>query len=342
MRPIRPTFAVQAVTMVTALWFAASACALTSTDSDKAAGGDKTIQIAYLSASSANTWLASARDAMEEEGRKNNAEITEFDAKFEPGAQAKQIQDIIASGQYEGIIIASVDGVGVAPALTSAIDAGLEVVVLNQVVGEDLDTADPQVDGVAASVLAPPQATGERLGELTVQACEGESPCEVVYLYGGKGTPYDTAVRSGWDSKVSSNPDIKVIAEGESGFLGTDEPRKAMQDILQSNPDFNVLVGTSDQAVRGALLALADGGKSDVKTIGVGGSTPALAAMKDGTWFADVAGAPADEGRMAFQAMIAAVREDKDLGGIDVTTELPNNGLITQDNVDEFTAQWEG
>ena len=38
------------------------------------------VQIAYLSASSANTWLLESRNAMEEIAAANNIEIVEFDA----------------------------------------------------------------------------------------------------------------------------------------------------------------------------------------------------------------------------------------------------------------------
>jgi ribose transport system substrate-binding protein len=179
------------------------------------------------------------------------------------------------------------------------------------------------------------------MGELTVSACQDLSPCRVVFLYGAKGTPLDEAERSGFDSVVKDS-DIEVVAEGEGGYLGTDQPRKVVQDILQSNPDFDVIVGTGDQQISGALLALQDAGKSGVKTIGVGGSAPAIAAINNGTWYGDVAGAPADEGTQAMEALIAAMKDGDSLGGIDVTGQLPGRGLITKDNVDEYSAQWKG
>jgi ribose transport system substrate-binding protein len=318
---------------------ALSGCAVTGSDSS---AKKEQVQIAYLTASSANTWLGASGKAMRAEAEKAGVKIVEFDAKFEPGASIRQIQDVIASGQYKGIVIATSDGKAAAPAMQEAMDAGLKVVVLNQVVGDRLDTADPQVEGLSASILQPPQTTGERLGKLTVQACEGVSPCKVVYMYGAKGTPYDTALRTGFDSQISAVPGITVVAEADGGFLGTDEPMKATQDVLQAHPDFDVLAGTGDQQIRGALLALTDAGKTGVKTIGVGGSEPALKAIADGTWWGDVAGAPADEGRAAFQALMAAIKDGTETGGVDVTSDLTDDGLITGDNVDKFTAQWAG
>ncbi|CCH77472.1 putative ABC-type sugar transport system periplasmic component-like protein [Nostocoides japonicum T1-X7] len=327
------TATLSALTMV-------SACAVTQKADSATTTGET--QIAFLTASSANTWLTASLKAMNEDAAKQNVKITVFDAKFQPGTASKQIEDVIAAKKYKGIVLATVDGSAAIPAVQDALDAGLKVVVLNQVVGTKLDTADPQVAGISASVLAPPQATGERLGKLTVKACAETKPCDVVYMYGTKGTPFDDAVRKGFDAQIAGDGAIKVVADAEGGFLGTDQPRKATQDVIQAHPSFDVLVGSGDQQIRGALLALTDAGKTKVKVIGVGGSEPAIAGVKDGTWWGDVAGAPVTEGHAAFAAMMDAVKNGKDEGGVDVTDQLVDNGLITKANVDKFTAQWPG
>ena len=61
------------------------------------------INIAYLSASSANTWLKASKVQMDKIAKANNMKLTEFDAQFKPGEQAKQIQDVIASKKYKGV-----------------------------------------------------------------------------------------------------------------------------------------------------------------------------------------------------------------------------------------------
>jgi len=335
-----PLSAAVAVAMV-------SGCALTQSSKNEGSGASTSgaskapVQIAYLTASAANVWLAASAKAMAADAVKANVKITTFDAKFQPGAAAKQIQDVIAAKKYKGIILATSDGAAVIPAVQQALKAGLKIVVLNQIVGAKLNTADPQVAGVSASVLAPPQATGDRLGKLTVMACAKIDPCRVVYMFGQKGLPFDDAVRKGFNSVISGHVNIRVIAEAQGGFLGTDQPRKATQDVIQAHPSFDVLVGSGDQQIQGALLALDQAGKK-VKLIGVGGSEHAISGIKAGTWWGDVAGAPITEGHQAFAAMMEAIRDHKDLGGIDVTTRLVNNGLITKANVDKFTAQWAG
>lgn len=299
-------------------------------------------EVAYLSASSANTWLSVSLAEMQKVADGNNIKITEFDAQFDPGKQTSQFQDAIASGKYDGIILVSINGPGAIPDVELAISEGIEVVILNQVVGTDLKTSDPQVEGVAASVLAAPYRSGVRFGELTIRACEGINPCEVVFIYGIKGIPLDDAIRMGFDDTIAGYASISVVAEGEGKYLGPDGGIAATQDILQINDSFDVMVG-ADQSMQGAAIVLADEGMAgQVKLIGLGGSEAAIAGIADGSWYGGVFGAPADEGRLAMEAMLDALENDNQQGGIDPLLSVPGGGLITAENVEQFTAQWGG
>ncbi len=301
-------------------------------------------EIAYLSASSANTWLLSSKGAMDEVAAERGATITEFDAEFNPELQTRQLQDVIASERYDGIVIAVIVGPAIVPDVEAAVAAGLKVSVLNQVLGDQFDTADPQVEGVSASVLAPPSRSGERLGEVTLQACEGKDPCRVVYFFGIRGIPLDVAIREGFDSVVAENPAIEVVAEGEGQYLGPDVGLAQMQDILQTTRDFDVVIG-ADQSMQGVQQALQEAGILDqVAIIGLGGSEAAITAIREGNWFGGVFGAPFTEGQLAMEALLDALESDREPVGIDPLTheDIPDDGLITQENVDEFEAQWAG
>lgn len=300
------------------------------------------MNVAYLTASSANTWLASSLAEMETVAAANGNTITEFDAQFDAARQATQMQDVISSGQYDGMVLVALNGPGVIPDVELAIAEGMKVVVLNQVVGADLMTSDPQVEGVSASVLAAPFRSGARMGEMTVAACEGLDPCDVVYFYGIRGIPLDVALRDGFDSVVGDHSNISVIAEGEGKYLGPDQGMVATQDILQIHPSFDVVVG-ADQPIQGAAIVLEDEGMlDDVKLIGLGGSAAAIDAITAGDWFGGIFGAPGDEGRLAMEAMVDALNNGNDQGGIDPLTALPDGGLVTSENVGQFTPQWGG
>ncbi len=300
------------------------------------------IEVAYLSASSANTWLAASLAEMQKIAAANGIKITEFDAQFDPAKQTAQAQDAISSGKYKGVIFVALTGAGAIPDVQAALDAGMQVVGLNQVIGDDLTTSDPQVKGMAASVMAAPYRSGVRLGQLTVKACDGVDACGVVYIFGIKGIPLDVAMRQGFDDTVKDHANISVVAEGEGKYLGPDGGIAATQTVLALNKPFQVMIG-SDQSIQGAAIALKDAGMAvgSVKLIGLGGSAPAIAGVADGSWYGDVFGAPGDEGRLAMQAMVDALA-GKMSGGLDPLTSIPDEGLITKDNVAKFTAQWNG
>ena len=299
-------------------------------------------QVAYLSASSANTFLLASVGEMQRLADENNIELVEFDAQFNADLQTTQLQDAVASGQYDGIILVALNGPGLVPDVEAALEAGHQVVLFNQIVGDDLSTNEPQVDGIAASVLAPPVVTGERAGRLTVQACAGLDPCRVVYIFGIRGIPLDVALRQGFDSVVADQPNIEIVAEGEGQYLGPEGGINAIQDIMQAQPDFDVVVG-ADQPLQGIELVLTDEGKlDDVALIGLGGSSPAIEGIRDGRWFATVFYAPASEGRLAMEAMIAALEDGTYTGGVDPNGGFVDEGMVTAANVDQFTAEWDG
>lgn len=300
----------------------------------------KTREVAYLSASTANTWLAASKGEMDKLAAANNINITTFDAQFKADLQHTQMQDIIASGKYEAVLVVALDGVGLTPDLQEAIAKGIKIVGMNQVIGPDFTTANPQVAGISAMVFEPPLIRGQRLGKLVNRACEGIDPCRVVYFFGIKGIPLDTAVRQGFDATVAAN--VKVIDEREGQYLGPDAGQKAMQDsITATKGAFDVVVG-ADQSMQGAQLAIADGGLAGkVKIIGFGGSQAAYDAIKSGAWWGGLWGTPALEGKLAMQALIDAL-DGKDAGGIDPGANAVDDNGVTKDNLDKFTAEWAG
>jgi ribose transport system substrate-binding protein len=296
-------------------------------------------EIAYLSASTANTWLAASKAEMDKIATANDITITTFDAQFKADLQHTQMQDIIASGKYEGIVVVALDGVGLTPDLQEALGKGMKIVGMNQVIGTDFTTATPQVKGISAMVFEPPLVRGQRIGKLVNKACAGINPCRVVYFYGIKGIPLDTAVRQGFDATIASN--VKVVDEREGQYLGPDKGQAAMQDsITATKGAFDVVVG-ADQSMQGAQLAISAAGLTGKKIIGFGGSKAAYDAISSGAWWGDMWGTPATEGTLAMNAMLDALN-GKDDGGIDPGANAVDDNGVTKDNLSKFTAQWAG
>ncbi len=309
--------------------------------SPAASGGSSAatpVRVAYLSFAVANTYDAPMQAAAQKVADTQGATMTVFDAANDPQKQFTQLQDAVSSGNFDAIIVQAINGTALVPEIQKAISDGLKVVVMDQTVGPDLTTDQPQVDGLSANVIFVPADIGTKLGNLTKEACAGVDPCEIGYIYAIKVSALDTALRKAFDSAIAGST-AKVVAEGEN-FFTVDGGLKAAQDMLTKNPGIDVFV-SADQGVIGASQAAEKAGAKP-KYVGYGGSDLGLAAVKSGAWFGDVMQAPVDTGTKAMEAAVAAVRSGTVTGAVNVLAGLPNAGVVNASNVDQFTAQWKG
>jgi ribose transport system substrate-binding protein len=209
--------------------------------------------------------------------------------------------------------------------------------------GPDLSTDKPQVDGLSGNVTFVPTQIGTKLGTLVVQACQANnlSPCKIGYLWDIKASALDVAIHGAFTKAIAKDPAVSVAAEGQSFFSPT-QGLTAVQNMLHANPGLNLIVG-SDQGIEGGVQAVQTAHRTGkVILVGYGASAAALQGVASGAWYADVAQAPASEGRMAVTALVKALRTGKSSGGIDPVAQLPNAGVVTKTNVHQFTAEWPG
>ena len=342
-----PSFRKHAVGVLVAL--SAAALALTGCSSPSNGGTDsggadanKPLKIAYMSFAVANSYDAPMLAAAQAVASDNNAKITVFDANNDPQTQFSQLQNVITSGQYDGIITQPIFGTGLVDLVTQAIDQGIKVVNINQILGPDFTTNKPQIKGLSANVTFVPTDIGKKIGEQVVAACASQNlnPCKVGYLYDIKASVLDVAIHDGFNAAIKGSP-VEVVAEGESFFTAT-VALGAVQDMLQAHPDVNLITG-SDQGIQGAVQALDAAGKTGkVLLVGFGASSVGTQAVAAGKWFSTVAMTPASEGSLGMKALIKALREGKDSGAIDPTKGIPNNGVIDKSVASTFTAEWLG
>ncbi|HET8927495.1 MAG TPA: sugar ABC transporter substrate-binding protein [Microbacterium sp.] len=303
---------------------------------------EETIQVAFLSFAVANTYDTPMLEAAQQAADANNVEMTVFDANNDPNAQAAQLQDAIASGQYDGIITQPIYGPGLIDGVLQAIEAGIKVVNVDQILGEDFTTAEVQVEGLSANVSQRPADMGHKLGEQTVAACASQNldPCRVGYLYDIKASALDVAMRDAWDEAVAGSP-VEVVADGET-FFNPANALTVVQDMLTAHSDIDVIVG-SDQGMQGADQALeAAGSMGDIILVGFGGSEQSVAAVADGRWFSSVMMVPATSGKLAMEAVVDAIRNGNDQGMVDPFADLPHGWIVTQDTASEFSPEWPG
>jgi ribose transport system substrate-binding protein len=317
------------VTIAAAVAIGGASGARSSTQSPK---------IAYLSFAVANSYDAPMLSAAKSVAKSGGASVTVFDAANDPKKQLSELQTVIASKQYDGIIVQPIFGPQLIPTIQQAIKAGIKVVNIDQILGTNPSTAAPPVKGLSGNVVFVQTEIGTKQGQLVDKACAAlkANPCKVGYLYSVKVSSLDSAIRKGFNQATAGHG-VKVVTEGQT-FYNPADALKAAQTMLQAQPDLNVIVG-ADQGATGAEQAL--NGKT-VTLIGYGGGGVGLKAVASGTWFGTVMQRPATEGKLGMQCLITAIKSGKGCGGIDVLANLPDGGVVTKANASMFKAEWPG
>jgi len=295
-------------------------------------------KVAYLSFAVANSYDAPMLAAARKVAKAQGASVSVFDAANDPNKQLQQLQTVITSKQYNGVILQPIFGPQLISTVRQAFKAKIKVVNIDQILGTNPGTAKPPLAGLSGNVVFVQTQIGRKQGKLAVQACrkKGGSPCKVGYLYSVKVSSLDTAIRKGFDA-VTKGHNIQVVAEGET-FYNPAQALKAAQTMLQARSDINMIVG-ADQGATGAQQAL-QGRK--VTLIGYGGGAVGLKRVRSGAWYGTVMQRPATEGRRGMQCLIKAIKKGKGCKGIDVLAGLPNGGVVTKANAKKFKAEWPG
>jgi ribose transport system substrate-binding protein len=320
--------------------------ATTGATTDTAAADGEPVSIAFFASSSQNGYNQAVYDGIEQAAEEaGNVETEIFDGEFNAETQFNQIEDVVASGRFDGYVMVPNDPVGIAPAAEQALAAGPTATALFPI-GPDLDSLEPQLDGMitsAGSVSVSAAAAAEEV----VTFCESIDPCRVVILIGQLQFPFDNLRLETFESVLGEHDNIEIVATGE-GQYSQDVSLTAMQDILQSNPEFEVLLSNADQHVTGALVALNDAGL-DVESMyisGGGASEVAIEGIRAGIWDATIIGLPKTEGYLAAKAVIASLRgEDfEQVNDVNVLNEL-GVSVVTAEVLDEnpdWVAEWAG
>ena len=95
----------------------------------------KKAKVAYLSFAVANTYDAPMLAAAKKVARAQKASVTVFDAANDPKKQLSQLQTVIASKQYNGIIVQPIFGPQLIRSIRQAIKAKIKVVNIDQILG---------------------------------------------------------------------------------------------------------------------------------------------------------------------------------------------------------------
>jgi ribose transport system substrate-binding protein len=312
-----------------------------------ASGGGETFSVAFLAASSQNGYNKAVFDGIQAKAEElGNVEAKILDGRFDAQVQFNQLQDAAASGQYDGMVIVPNDTVSIAGAVGAAQSATIPVVTALFPIGPNLTQLEPQVPGIVATVASPPADGARKQAELAAEYCADKDPCRVMILIGQRQAPFDKVRHDAYREVLDQHDNIEVVATLEGNY-DRDQSLKAMQDALQANPEFEVLLSNADQQTAGAQIALEDAGidHKDIYLTGAGGTKEAVKAVRDGVWKADYINFPVTQGEQSLEQLVNALEEKPVTAVIDSDKEAPFDPFVDKQALEEqpdFTGQWSG
>ena len=301
----------------------------------------KTYNVAYLSYGVANSYdapmLAAAKAVAETTGHVN---VQVFDSQSTDTLQVSDLQQVISSGKFQGIITQPIYGPVLVPGVEAAIKKGIKVVNIDQILGTNYSSDQIEVHGLSGNVVFFPAKIGTQLAAETILACGSANPCQIALVHNYIGDEPDAEITSTFDAGIAKDANASIVANGD-GLYTPSVALTFIADQLVAHPSLNVIVG-ADQDCEGAQSALTSAKNTSVKLVCYGASATGIAAVKSGAWFADVAQLPATEGELGMIALIKAMKTGKGSGSQNPVAKLPNNGIVTQANAGKFNGEWPG
>ena len=302
-------------------------------------------KVAFFAASSQNGFNQATFEGVEERAIELGYEAEIFDGKFDAAHQYSQIEDVLAGGQFAGMIVAPNDSVGIAGAFEQVIEAGVPIATVLFPVGPDLNTLEPQVPGITATVASPPVAGATLQAEAAVAHCADRDPCNVIIIIGAKIFAFDNLRLETFEKVLAQHPNIEIVGTGE-GWYSPDASLKAMQDMLQAARDVHVVLSNADQHLVGAEIALEAEGYTvaDLYLSGGGAAAIAIEAIREGRWDATLAYFPKTMGALAMEQIANAIEGKPVTNAINMDVSGPLQAMIDKAVLDanpDFRGEWE-
>lgn len=283
---------------------------------------DKKVVIGFSQCTLDSPFYVALMDAAKAQAAAQGAELVYVDAQNDIEKQNKDIQDLITKG-IDVLILNPVNPSGVSPSLQAAKQNNIPVITVDR----------PTDTPVATFVGRDNKKMGEAAGQEAVNLLGGEGKArgKIIELQGDAGGKVMMDRRDGFHAAVDKEAGIKVVQGPYCNYVRS-EAVKAFQDLLQANPDVNLVYAHNDDMALGALQVLEQNKMADkVKIVGIDGLMEAIKAIEGGKYNATVLNDPALLGKIVTDTALGVLKGEKYPEFIDAGT-----GLITKENAASY------
>ena len=296
-------------------------------------GGSRGKSVAYSSPGDANSWFLTFSTELENEAKKRGYSYSVTHAKMNTVKQLADVSDIVAQ-KPTFLILGPKDTEASADALRSAKKAGVPVIVVNR------DIRGKHGVDYITKIYSDFEWIGEKMAEGIHDAFPEGTKIRVVELHGTIGSGNTIGMKKGFRKKIAELGNIEIV-KSQPGNFNRSTAMAAMENIIQTNVEFDAVVCHFDSEAMGAIQALRAAGrkfgndpsKGEIIIVGNGGTKDGLKAVKAGDYHKIVSVSPyyADK---VFDAIEAYTKGEKVAEYIRV-----DDIIIDKNNVDEHMSK---
>jgi ribose transport system substrate-binding protein len=266
-------------------------------------GGAKNLKIAYVAGGSTTTFLTTENQATLATARAAGASIQMFDPDFDPTTQYNEMENVIASGKFNSIILTPISAEVMCPLVKKAIAKHIEVV-----------TAIDPVCGLSYANGAATWYPG------TLQSVSSQTPVwwdsyfkyissanakggQVAVFTGPSILPLTVNTNNG-AKKEFSGTKLSIVSTTAGDYTSATAFTMAT-DVFKAHPQVRVVVSNYSGMTQGIVEAAKQAGiLGKLRIYDVGGTTQALQYVADGTLQMSVPLYPKAFGSLPAKALI--------------------------------------
>jgi fructose transport system substrate-binding protein len=309
-------------------------------------GGGGDVSVGLITKTETNPFFVKMKEGASAKAGELGADLQSFAGKKDGDneSQVAAVENLIAAGA-KGFMITPNDSKAIVPSLDKARQAGLLVVALDtQTEPPDAADATFATDNFAAGEAIGKWAAGtfEKNGKEAKIAMLDLNPDGVsVDVQRDQGFMTGFGIDPGDNTKIGDESDPRIV--GHDVTDGAEEGgRTAMENLLQKDPNLNLVYTINEPAAAGAYEALKAAGKEkDVTIVSVDSGCPGVENVKKGVIGATSQQYPLKMAEMGVEAVVAFAKDGKKPEptagkdfvdtGVTLITDKPVDGVESKD-----------
>ena len=273
--------------------------------SDNKGGSDKKdLTIGVSTITLQHQFFIDIDEGIKEKAKELGVKVIVNDPDQDVAKQTSAIEDFIQQN-VDGMIVLGTDNSAIVPAVEGAFEK-MPVVTVDAVLN---------TENITSYVGTVSYDAGKKLGEYTKKYIDEK--------LGGK------SEIAGFKDALKGSANVKIL-NSQPGY-DREESLNTVENLIQSNPDVDIIYATAENSVLGAKAALESAKNKDVKIVGFDLTEEASSGITDGTILAMIQQQPKEMGRLAVEAVVKAIKGEK------VEKNIPVPALLyDKENIKDF------